>query len=212
MVEGRADDLLYYLYIVSFRTTSFLHKKLKVNFTSFSCKRTIVNLTLVLIDFGVNITDFNDYITKRNGTPVILGERFKQIFLSCEPNDHLAKANISWEHNSKQLNIPPPYRIPWSKGSVLMVRPLWEGRNDGLYECIAYSKYRGMVKRGVIISVRASKVQFISIISRIFLCLSIHLYYWNGINHKIDLSRLRQVSLKQSLGGSVIISAKRDCC
>ena len=61
---------------------------------------------------------------------------------------------ISWAVNGKIVNTPPPYKLKWSKGGILMIRPLFVGRSDGLYECIVKDKAGNTKRKGFRLTVK----------------------------------------------------------
>lgn len=81
----------------------------------------------------------------------IVAQRGQIIYLSCKVN-YQDNVNITWQHNHRNITHPPPYRLPWKFGSILMVRPLLK-KMDGLYECIVRRKDK-VVRKGVFVNIK----------------------------------------------------------
>eukprot|EP00794_Sanderia_malayensis_P007839 gene7839-8688_t len=85
----------------------------------------------------------------------IYARKYNVVYFVCKV-DGPEKVTVTWKYNGKPVTRPPPYPMPWSQGGVLMIRPLFVGRSDGYYECVA-SDSRTTLNRGFNLTVKEEK-------------------------------------------------------
>ena len=84
--------------------------------------------------------------------------KYNLVYFLCEvKNAGSSAVEISWAVNDKLVRSPPPYSLKWSRGKILMIRPLFMGRSDGFYECIAKDKTGKTVRKGFRMTVKQGK-------------------------------------------------------
>ena len=65
-----------------------------------------------------------------------------------------SSVTISWLVNGRPVNSPPPYKLKWKYGGIMMIRPLFVGRSNGLYECVAKDTKGTTVRKGFRLTVK----------------------------------------------------------
>ncbi len=66
----------------------------------------------------------------------IYAKKYNLVYFRCQVKGP-EKPVITWAFNGKVITKPPPYALKWVEGGIMMIRPLFVGRSDGFYECIA---------------------------------------------------------------------------
>ena len=85
----------------------------------------------------------------------IYGVKYNHIYFLCEvKNAGSSRVTISFAINGKVLLRPPPYPLNWKHGRILMIRPLFVGRSDGFYECIANDTTGKSIRKGFRLTVK----------------------------------------------------------
>lgn len=80
-----------------------------------------------------------------------------------------ASVTVTWTVNGTFVGFPPPpYKMSWSQGGVLMIRPLFVGRTDGLYECVAKDKKGTAIRKGFRLTVKAGNANIAVVIFLLF--------------------------------------------
>ena len=105
--------------------------------------------TLYLLAFDIEITPSKDlYAVKHNFV----------YFLCKVVNAGSSTVKISWAVNGKIVGRPPPYKLEWKHGGMLMIRPLFVGRSDGFYECLATDDSGKTIRKGFSVTVKEGQL------------------------------------------------------
>jgi len=97
----------------------------------------------------------NAFDIEINPSRDIYGVKYNHVYLLCEvKNAGSSKVTVSFAVNGKVLLRPPPYPLNWKRGKILMIRPLFVGRSDGFYECIANDTTGKSIRKGFRLTVK----------------------------------------------------------
>lgn len=82
--------------------------------------------------------------------------KYNLVYFLCKVTGE-EKAEVTWAFNGKLIKSPPPYAMKWSEGGMLMIRPLFVGRSDGFYECIAKDSKGTTMRKGFQLTVKEGR-------------------------------------------------------
>lgn len=76
--------------------------------------------------------------------------KYNHVYFLCQvKNAGNSSIDLSWSVNGKPVGSrPPPYKLSWKQGGILLIRPLFVGKANGFYECIAKDSKGTTLRKG----------------------------------------------------------------
>lgn len=110
----------------------------------------IVFHIITFLAFDIEITPSED----------LYAVKYNLVYFLCKVVNagRSAPITVSWAVNGKRVDGPPPYKFKWKYGGILMIRPLFVGRTDGFYECVATDRLGRIKRKGFSVTVKEGQL------------------------------------------------------